>query len=439
MFFSYNTYNSYSSIKKQRMSHTTTTLARQVKGAKDLKEYIGQVTTMLQGIRDQFIRDLQDPRAIVKKQHKTYGTHEFRAHMAEVSHRDFIYHREKLPQCSKFLQAEMAAQALLEQIEDLRKMIVNNKQQKKTDIRTIRQIIVQARTLPAERDERNRDTTMRAAATNDDDVDASSHSSRHERVLVAWSDDTTMTAATDDDNGDALQPHSPDHELVDLEYEHPAVKSLQKLIHTTKRNHRTVSRNLLNQVKANMAMMRGHIMTFKVEAENAIGEIIHHAEKCRAFITHMYHLDLIEFCASAWWFETQKDAMDHSDYYVSVAAVGEPKYFDANFPQTPYTAFPHSPMPLLKIRVHGTPQSMSHENLICEHVIDQELAETILTEEAVRAFEENPAYQPQTGGHQQPTVHAVPEDEVDDDDDDDEEPSMTTWGATTEVWECMAE
>ena len=101
------------------MSQTTTTLTRQVKGAKDLKEYIGQVTTMLQGIRDQFIRDLQDPRAIVQKQHKTHGTHDFRAHMAEVSHRDFIYHREKLPQCSKFLQAEMAAQALLEQIEDL--------------------------------------------------------------------------------------------------------------------------------------------------------------------------------------------------------------------------------------------------------------------------------------------------------------------------------
>ena len=136
-----------------------------------------------------------------------------------------------------------------------------------------------------------------------------------------------------------------------------------------------------------MTMLRRHILTFKLAAEDSIGEIIHHAEKCRAFIARLRHLDIIEYCASAWWHETQKDAMDDDEYFVTLDAVGEPIDFNAFSLQKPHTAFPYSPMSVLKIRVFGHQTTIGEENLICEYVLDQELAETILTEQALEALQ----------------------------------------------------
>ena len=77
--------------------------------------------------------------------------------------------------------------------------------------------------------------------------------------------------------------------------------------------------------------------------------------------------------------------MDDKYYYVSVVAIGEPKEFDANAPHQPCNA---TSMPSLKIQVHGVAEAMGQENpLYGEYMLDQELADTILTEEAVHAFE----------------------------------------------------
>lgn len=359
-FFIYNREQLNYKQEKHRMSNTTTStfITKRVNGAKDLKEYIGEVTRLVQEIRDEFSQDLQGPKAIVEQKIKTSGSRNFRAHMATIAHHDFIYERINLPQSSKFLQAEIVVNDCLDQLEAIRKMLVTNKQQKRTSVRNMRQIITGARAMMT------KITTM-----------------------------TLTTNATTNDNHDDYDGEFgygdvPPCSNFELEYECPTVTSLKSLIETTKQNHRTVTRNLLTQASAIMSELRHrHIRALKVEAENAIGEIIHHAEKCRAFIAHLYHLDLIEYCASTWWFENHTDAMDyHSEYIITVIADDEPRDFDASVPQTPYTAFPYS-TPVLKICVHCVSQRTGQEELMCEYVIDQDIADAIMTEEAVRAFE----------------------------------------------------
>jgi len=162
------------------------------------------------------------------------------------------------------------------------------------------------------------------------------------------------------------------------------IMRLKNLIKTTKQNHETIARNLLEQARPIMTDIRRHILKFKLAAENAIGEIMNHAKKCRTFIANLTRLDLVEFCASMWWFETQKDAMDQNQYYFSVVDFDSPKDFDASCPQKPYDAFPHSQ---LKFQVRYFDETRNREVLIYECVLDKEFQDTILTEELVQAFE----------------------------------------------------
>ena len=329
--------------KTTKTTKTTKAFIHKLNGANDLKEYIQDIADAAQRIRDEFNQDLQGHKAVVKKEGSTHGSRDFKAHMTAVAHTNFIYEREKLNQFSKYLQAEMSVLECLSQLEHIRKMLVNQKQEKNTTLSMIKK-------------------------------------GRGEKKLKQIISCGGGSAA---DDGDMLSESS---SCCELEHESPTSQMLNALIDKIKQNHRTVSRNLLEQANAIMTMLRRHILAFKLAAENTIGEIIHHAEKCRAFIAHLRQLDFIEFCAITWWHETQKDAMDRNEYFVTVEAVGEPTDFEASVLQKPHNAFPHSPMSVLKVRVIGLQQSIGKENLICEYVLDQQLAETIMTEQSLEAF-----------------------------------------------------
>jgi len=341
-FFSYETDNSSSQEREIRMPSRRTTTAKttkttkafihKVNGANDLKEYIQDIADAAQRIRTEFNQDLQGHKAVVKKEGSTHGSRDFKAHMTAVAHTNFVYEREKLNQFSKYLQAEMLVLECLSQLEHNRRMIVNQKQEKNTMLSMIKK--------------------------------GTGELKLKQIMLLPESSST----------------------CCELEHESPTDQMLNALIDKIKQNHRTVSRNLLKQAETIMTMLRRHILAFKLAAEETIGEIIHHAEKCRAFIAHLRQLDFIEYCASAWWHESQKDAMDRNEYFVTVEAVGEPTDFDASLLQNPHNAFPHSPMSVLKVRVIGLQQTIGQENLICEYALDQQLAETIMTEQSLEAF-----------------------------------------------------
>ena len=328
-------------------------------GANDIKEYIQYMTDAAQRIRDEFKRDIQGVKAVVKKEGSTHGSHDFKADMTVVKHRTFIYEKECLHQSSPFLQAEMPVVECLKQLEDIRKMIVNQKQEKNTTDSMIKKGMGKKMLKQIISGEGQRGVVMTTTTT------------------------TAAVAAASNDSDDDMLPA----EFHELEYESLTTKALNELIEKNKQNHATLSKNLLKQAEAIMTMLRRHILAFKIAAEDTIGEIIHHAEKCRAFIAHMRHLDVIEYCASAWWHQTQKDAMDSDEYFVTLDAVGEPTDFNAFSLQKPHNAFPDSPMSVLKIRVVGIQTTIGEENLICEYVLDRELAETILTEQSLEELQ----------------------------------------------------
>jgi hypothetical protein len=336
----------------------TEVIIKEAKGANDIKEYIQYMTDAAQRIRDEFKRDLQGTKAVVKKEGSTHGSHDFKAQMAAVKHRTFIYENECLHQSSPFLQAEMPVVECLKQLEDIRKMVVNQKQEKNTWDSMIKKGLGKKMLKQIISGEGPRGVVMTTAAA-------------------------VGAAAATNDNDDMLPA-----EFHELEYESLTTKALNELIEKNKQNHATVSKNLLKQAEAIMTMLRRHIIAFKIAAEDTIGEIIHHAEKCRAFIAHMRHLDMIEYCASTWWHETQKDAMEcEEEFFVTLDAVGEPTDFNPFSLQKPHNAFPDSPMSNLKIRVVGLQTTIGEENLICEYVLDRELAETILTEQSLEALQ----------------------------------------------------
>lgn len=307
-------------------------------GAKDIKNYIDEITIAKQRIRDEFDRDLKKPNANVEKKYKTGQSHNFRAEMAAVEHRNFIYERQQLNQKSAFLQEEERMNGLLSKLDGIRMMLVTNKQMRKTTVKTMKGIIY------------GKKQALKSLLPPVDIALARGYGIDIEQENRDNEDDLTII-------------------------------QLKNLINTMKQNHQTIARNLLEQARTTMMDLRRHILKFKLAAENTINEIVNHAKKCRTFIANLLRLDLIEYCATVWWFDTQKDSMDQNQYYVSVVD------FDASRPQKPSNAFPQSQSSNLKIQVRGLQQTINREVLMHDFVLDKELEETILTEEAVQAFE----------------------------------------------------
>ena len=266
---------------------TTTRTIETIHGAKDLKEYIAEMNRLIQHIREEFLVDIQQPAAVIEQQATIFPRNtswNLRADLCRADHASFVYKRTGLPQFSTFLQNETKLNEALEQLECLRRMLVTNKQQKKTGIRKIHDIIKLVRQQESQ-DQRLPSPTfdfVTTMSTGDDD---------HHNEFLLEADDSTI------------------------------VKALKAQLEATKQNHRTISRNLLLQVNSIMKAVRHYIVDVKRSAEDNVGQIIHHAEKCRAFIAKCVDYTVLDYCAYVWWHETQKDAMDDAYYHLEVETV----------------------------------------------------------------------------------------------------------------------
>jgi hypothetical protein len=319
-------YSVRSKSKQSKQSNITTT----ANGAKELGEYITQVKSMITQVKENFMHEMADSEARCRKQRCRGSSHDFAMEMCSITHHDFIYKETKLPQFSAFLQALAVANDCLDQVEALRKMLVNNKQQKKTAIRTLREL-------------RN-----------------------------------------------CLHSHNAELEP------NPTTKRVQQAIEMTKQNHRTVSKGLIDQATKLMSAMRTrYILGVVNAAEDTTGAVLEHEKKCQAFMTQCLRLSAIEFCAKLWWFdETQNsDPNNSKNYYIHAEVVHEtPSCLDHHFKASRAATYfefcaENRPAPRICITVHGDPEEGNNNPLICTYELDQELAETILTDEAIDQFE----------------------------------------------------
>jgi len=345
-FIEYETYNSYQETDNRMQSITTTDTtftaksAIKIKGAKGLKKYIEEATKTIKGIHAVLENDLTQPNANVEEPSSATSCRKnihYRAQLCAMNHRTFV-HNTTLCAPSRLVGADVDVNDCLSQLEKIRKMFVTNKQQKKTTIRLIREII-----------RANSAIETGDVAENDEGVDCA---------------------------------------MQELDYESPVITSLKKLIEKTKKDHNTAARGLLIQAHSTIFLMNRYILAYQCAAETTVQEIINHAEKCRAFMEYSQDLALIEYCASAWWFETQKDPMDHSYYYVSAITdpIDEKLHFDASSLQHRYRRDFISGNNIT-ILVHGAPTTENRNPMVGMYKFDKELAQTILTEEALRSFE----------------------------------------------------
>ena len=338
-------------------------LPESVKGVKELKKYIIEMTTLLANIQSTFEADLARPESSVGRRVRIcLKDHDFRNEMCQIAHADFVYAETQLPECSAYIQAKQAAHDCLAQIELVRKMMVTNKQQKKTTIRKLRRVIAREK--------------------------------KAQLMLPALVIDKTSAL---------IDRHL---QSVSLEGEDasPTIKSLLSIISETKQNHRTVSKNLLKQAADLMDAMRNqHLLTYSMAAESTIGAIMNHASACSAFMQQTLRLSVIQFCASRWWNEFEKPANPnhpHADtyYYVSVELnSGLHAKFDVSH-SGHYLSFieENGPVPDIRVVVYATNMNTlineCDKRVHCSYVLDNALAETILTDEAIEAFEEAQIY-----------------------------------------------
>jgi hypothetical protein len=310
-----------------------------IHGAKDLKEYISRITEILQGVRREFDRDVQQPLARVEEPGTFLGSRKFDVTMCSVA-QDSVRHSEiVLPQCSGFLKAEQVVNDDMELLENIRKMLVTNEHQRNRSVKNLKKT----------------------------------------RNQVSAALKSVLSGCVEE-----LEPEIPGDKEIKL--------LIQQQVQQVQQNHRTVARNLCMQAEMMIRALRTRdILAYKLAAENTIQKIIRHADLCRKFIAECRQIACIEYCASAWWMETQRDPMDHSPYYVTAVSEGEPTKFNASAVEYSALVSGGRAPPRILIEVHSA-NRFSDDNscvVVFSQYLDQELAETILTEEAVAAFEDD--------------------------------------------------
>lgn len=321
-----------------------TAIANTINGANELKKYIEDMTRLAESIRAELERDLQLPRAVVNYHDDDFisvgqGNHEFNARMCQVAHSDFVYNHTQLSQSSPVLQYESVVKDCLASLERFRVSLVNNKQQKRTTIRAIRRIII---------------------------------------------------AHTNSCRGSA-------EVFEEIAYQSPCVIMLRGLIEQTKQNHKTIARNILDQVHPIVLDMRTrHIHMFEQAAQQTVEAIIIHADKCRVFMAQCRHLAIVEYCAYLWWTNTQKEyyCQQNNNYYVSALLAednGELKRFNAASASGLSVAASGGRRPMnVQIFVHEHNEMQPEKDeCVVMYDLDESLAAEILTDEAIQTFEDD--------------------------------------------------
>lgn len=324
----------------------TTPAIIKLKGAKDLKKYTTAASEALKNIAERFQADLCAPGAIVDVSAIQDKNLKFKAEMCAIEQRTFVHN---ISRChpSPVVGAKDDADKCLANLDALRKMLVNNKQQKNTTVKQARGII--------------QNTSSANAATI------------------------------------ALLQVVPDEE-------HPVATDLKGLVVRIKQNHKTVAKNLREQAIFNMRQMRERILAYQEAVETAIQQILNRGEKTRAMVRKYEDIELIAFCARAWWFETQKDPMDHGKYSVSaleaphddgcpeISAAFRPSlhrhYYNKS--RGPHSPFQHVNISAVVITVRDDNRSLDNPNgcvVDTYYLAESKIAKEILNERVIRSFE----------------------------------------------------
>lgn len=226
-----------------------------VGGANELKRRIQEYVTLVGEMKNDFERSLHSPKAQVNPTPICIPIHEYHSSQCAVRHRDFI---RKITRESPDLSIpESNVNCALAALENFRKMLVTNKQHRKT----------------AHKDNHRVSTAIQASLQ------------------------TTMGELEPPMNAFSVD--------------------LLKMDDATKQHHRTMSRNILEEVNRLLMQLRTQfIVALQAALEDSVGKIIQHAEECREFIERTRQLALLEFCAARWF----KDAMDDNDkeYFVGI-------------------------------------------------------------------------------------------------------------------------
>jgi hypothetical protein len=309
------------------------TFATHVKGAKELNTYIEETTQFIHAIRAELEEDLKQDKATVRFNPICRRNHHLRAETRRLAHNAFTIMEIARHDKSNFAISEATVNACLAQLDQLRKMLVNNKQQRKIETRRIKAIIREV--------------------------------------------DSLLPPATFEEFGGGFVEFNPRDDNVCL-------NQLRQLIETTKQHHKTVSRKILEHVHTILLAMRTHhIIAYKDAAQNAVGAVIHHAEQSRAYIRECRERALIEYCASAWWMTTQKDAMDENEYEVSVESSSTAEHLGSSGLTTHHRASDDSRWNNLEIIVKMTTTGVE----VGRYSLNDDIAKFIITEEAVQSFQ----------------------------------------------------
>ena len=276
-----------------------------VGGANELKGRIQEYLTLVWKMKNDFERSVTSPEAKVDPAPICVPLHEFHSSQCAVRHRDFI--RKVCRESPDLSIPESNVNCTLAALENFRKMLVTNKQQRKT----------------AHKDNHRVSTAIQASLQ------------------------TTMGE---------LEP--PMNEF--------SVKLL-KMDDATKQHHRTMSRNILEEVNRLLVQLRTQfIVALQAALDDSVGKIIQHAEECREFIERTRQLALLEFCASR-WFHAQKGAMDldQKEYFVGIHEI------DGGRGR------------VLKIHTFQDRE----EILVATYDVDDDFVNKVLTEESITEFE----------------------------------------------------
>ena len=378
--------------KNKKMNTTTTiqyttsgtvedTIINNVKGVKELNEYINWISKIIADVSCELQEDLKQEKAMVRRNEICRDGPNFYAEMCVNAHKEFIMRMTELPEFSQYLNTKSILLESADQLENIRKILVSNKQQKKTAIRRIRKFINGVKSSTQSFDNEF-DFVMPPSFKNHHEPDG-------EDLM-------------DDDNCIHHEHESRATTGIDEPEMNESVEELLGLITMIKQNYRTFSKRVIETQVCPIihALRTKHIVAYKLAAENTIGRIIYHAQKCRDYMVRCRWLALIEYCASSWWFETQKDPMDNSSYTITAEIVGdEDKIFN---PNKQYAAFMEDLMNAdICILVTSTqteePRGFSDNDDVSSQVFEarlaykyelsRELAETILTEDAIISFE----------------------------------------------------
>jgi hypothetical protein len=302
------------SSTEENTSRMATAFPNYIKGPNELQGYITRFLEMKNEIRQAFENALADPLTTPERTNsfcRLFKNHH--ADMCRVSHRDFI-RKTTTAETTGTEQAEAAIDRALQQLERFRKMLVDNKRHRKTT-----------------------HTQNRAACLHFKNEAAFNHE--------------LMSSETELEN--------------DPRENHPCVLILKQMNAASNQHHRTVAKKILKEVNDLVLVIRQKLLlAYQIATENAIGAIIHNAGKGYEIIQKCIQIAMVEFCAMVWWENTQKDPMDHTDYYVIASSNPDNGQIRIVF------------------------KECLSDAVVFDEFLNQEFAETIMTADVVEAFEQ---------------------------------------------------